>query len=65
MREPMPDRIAHARKLLAGTGLVLARDVGPWRPDANGEYTQAAMGWNGCRAAMLDEDFVGGGDGVA
>lgn len=53
---PDPDRIALARELLAGTGRVVARDVGEklvpgWRQDAC-----LAQGWNECRAAMLKED---------
>lgn len=59
MDESVTDRVARARELLEGTGLVLARDVGTWKARPDGTYTDAAKGWNACRAAMLDPDFVG------
>jgi hypothetical protein len=48
---PTPDRIALARELLAGTGRVVARDVGP-ELDCGLEFE---TGWNACRAAMMGE----------
>ena len=53
---PVPDRIALARELLAGTGRVVAKDVGKWHPQANGVLSVSAKGWNGCRAAMLGDE---------
>ncbi len=49
-------RIALARELLAGTGWVVARDVGE-SDDTGPNATTAAMvhGWNACRAAMMGE----------
>jgi hypothetical protein len=46
------DRIALARELLAGTGRVVARDVGEIPNDEWGGVSRAA-GWNACRAAMM------------
>jgi len=46
---PIPDRIALARELLAGTGLVVAWDVGAVRVLGDG-----GVGWNACRRAMLE-----------
>jgi hypothetical protein len=56
---PTPDRIALARELLAGTGRVVARDVEEllaYLP-AN---SALLLGWNACRAAMLEPDDAGG-----
>lgn len=50
---PTADRIALARELLARTGRVVARDVGPW-PVAG--HKQRATGWNACRAAMMGDE---------
>jgi len=51
---PIPDRIALARELLAGTGLVVAKDVGEL-PAASVQGSVAVVEtWNACRAAMLE-----------
>lgn len=52
---PAPDRIALARELLAGTGLVVARDVGEC-PSSDAMYPLYKGGWENCRAAMLKDD---------
>ena len=51
---PDADRIALARELLAGTGRVVARDVGRSVYKSSTEYDDGNRnGWNACRAAML------------
>jgi len=51
---PIPDRVALARELLAGTGLVVAKDVGEL-PAASVQGSVAVVEtWNACRAAMLE-----------
>lgn len=51
---PASDRIALARELLAGTGRVVARDVGRSVYKSSTEYDDGNRnGWNACRAAML------------
>ena len=53
---PDADRIALARELLAGTGRVVARDVGPARMEGVFDYDHGRMdGWNECHAAMLGD----------
>ncbi len=53
---PASDRIALARELLAGTGRVVARDVGPARMEGVFDYDHGRMdGWNECHAAMLGD----------
>jgi len=49
-KQPVDERIALARALLAGTGRVVAREVACPFND-----TRAVTGWNACRAAMLGE----------
>lgn len=64
---PPADRIALARELLAGTGRVVARDVDAIdlellqkteveAAEARGHkhYVGRILGWNACRAAMLE-----------
>lgn len=51
---PLADRIAFARELLAGTGRVVARDVGERGSERESEgWPGPNDGWNACRAAML------------
>jgi hypothetical protein len=45
-------RIALARELLAGTGRVVARDVGELSANFDDNTRD---GWNACRAAMMGE----------
>jgi hypothetical protein len=54
---PSADRIALARELLEGTGMVVARDVGPWDvgPVGFAGHKKRADGWNACRAAMMGD----------
>ena len=48
------DRLDMARELLAGTGLVVAKDVGEL-PAASVQGSVAVVEtWNACRAAMLE-----------
>jgi hypothetical protein len=51
-KQPVDERIALARALLAGTGRVVARDAGG-RDGVEGDDWDD--GWNACRAAMLGE----------
>jgi hypothetical protein len=51
---PAPDRIALARELLEGTGMVVAREVGKRHEGRTG--FDEAVGWNACRAAMMGDD---------
>jgi hypothetical protein len=52
------DRIALARELLAGTGRVVARDVGvmAYADDLDPAINGHCDGWNACRTAMLGGD---------
>jgi len=51
---PAPDRIALARELLAGTGRVVARDVGEQYLELD-DNRMWCHGWNACRAAMMQD----------
>lgn len=50
MAYPEVVRVALARELLAGTGRVVARDLGTIEDSEHGQ------GWNACRAAMLGDE---------